>query len=565
MSYAFLCRTAFRKRVVQLRAICALAFIAFAACTGKASVSSSPSGDDSGKDNDDIPVLPPGEGSLKNRTDPGSTGLRRLSKVEYNNTLAHLFGLSDDASALFPSEPSAAGFDNIAKVQNVTATFVSAHAKAVEHVVSQIVSGKMASEAMWHIGCDASADAACAEALLRDLAFKAWRRPPADADVDALVKLLDAAKSEGLTGNEALTPAISAVLMSPRFLFRIEEATEDGKARRLDPYEDATRLSYFLWSSTPDMELLEAATNGELDDRATRRQQIERMLSDQRAKGFVSNFLGQWLFLRNLRHHNVAPTIMKDWSAAMAADMIEETETFFLWALRNSGLQELIASRKAFVSEKLARHYDIAPPAQPGDTATFEGDRQGLLGHASVLTATSHSATTSPVMRGKFILEQLLCEHLPAPPANVSPLDAVAVTGTTRQQLEAHRSDPACAGCHRILDPMGLALETFDAVGRARTEEAGLPIDASGTLPEGQDFANTAEMLALLADDPRLGTCLTQQLYIFALGREVETQDDHMDPAVLESLAQALSETEGRLSDLAIGIAEAPTFQFRRF
>lgn len=560
MPFAFLCRTTSGKCVVHLGAFSALACL-FAACTGKASVSSSPSGED----DDDVPVLPPGEGSQQKRTDPGSTGLRRLSKVEYNNTLAHLFGVSGDASALFPSEPSAAGFDNIAKVQNVNATFVSAHAKAVEQVVAQVLAGNTASEAMWRIDCEVDKDAACAKRLLRDLALKAWRRPATEADVESLVKLVNTAKAEGLAGKETLEPAISAVLMSPRFLFRIEEATRDEKIRRLDPYEDATRLSYFLWSSTPDMPLLEGAGNGELVEKASRRKQIERMLADPKAKGFVSNFLGQWLFLRNLRDHNVAPTVIKDWSGAMAANMIQETETFFLWALQNSGLQELISSRKAFVNEALARHYNIEPPARAGEAATFAGDRQGLLGHGSVLTATSHSASTSPVLRGKFILEQLLCEHLPSPPADVAPLDAVPVTGTTRQRLEAHRSDPRCAGCHRILDPMGLALETFDAVGRARTEEAGVTIDASGTLPEGQQFANTAEMLALLAADPRLATCLTKQLYVFALGREVETQEDHMDPAVLQSLAQALSEPEGRLSDLAIGIAEAPTFQFRRF
>lgn len=159
----------------------------------------------------------------------------------------------------------------------------------------------------------------------------------------------------------------------------------------------------------------------------------------------------------------------------------------------------------------------------------------------------------------------MLCEHLPAPPANVAPLSAVGVTGTVRQRLEAHRKEPSCNGCHQVLDPMGLALENFDAVGRARTQDAGQPIDTSGTLPEGQMFANTTEMIALLASDRRLGSCLTKQLYVFALGRAVHTEDDHMDPAVLKSLEEPLIQEDGKLADLVIGNAEAPTFRFRRF
>ena len=420
-------------------------------------------------------------------------------------------------------------------------------------------------------------EAACAEEILSGLARRAYRRPVTERDMTALLGFYETGRREG--GFEAgVQLALEFLLTDPEFVFRVERApasgVEAGVAYPVSDLELASRLSFFLWGSLPDDELLEAAVEGGLRTPAELEQQVRRMLAEPRARQTLADsFAGQWLGLRRLRNASPDPTVFPEFDENLRAAMHRETELFLEAQLREDRpLAELVTANYSFINERLARHYGI--PDVYGThfrRVTWPDDRRaGLLGQASILTLTSYANRTSPVTRGKWVLETLLGVPPPEPPANVPDLKTRAgdePPTSVRELMELHRSNPTCASCHRMMDPIGFALENFDGTGRWRTTEdtgihgeIGPTIDPSGVTPDGSAFDGASGLRDLLASrDAFLGT-VTERLLTYATGRRLEAADM---PAVRRIQREA-AEQEFRWSALILAIVESEPFQTRR-
>ncbi|MCY4077134.1 MAG: DUF1592 domain-containing protein [Acidobacteria bacterium] len=425
-----------------------------------------------------------------------------------------------------------------------------------------------AAEAVGAAGAAGTAEAACAERILAGLARRAYRGLGADADVRELVGFHEAGRAAG--GFEAgIETALWRLLASPKFLFRFEFDPPDaapGDAYPLGDLELASRLSFFLWSSIPDEPLLAAAERGELRRPGGLERQVRRMLADPRAAALVDNFAGQWLYLRNLQHIVPEPRRFRNFDNNLRRAFRRETELLFASIVaEDRSVLELLDADYTFVNERLARHYGI--PGVRGShfrrVAVTDEHRRGLLGHGSILTVTSYANRTSPVLRGKWVLENLLGAPPPPPPADVPDLPEEDGSGpglTMRERLAAHRANPVCASCHATMDPIGFGLENFDAVGAWRQSEHGAPIDASGTLPNGAAFEGPAELrAALLARPETFVRALTAKLATYALGRGVEPFDA---PAIRAILAEA-ADSGYTFSSLVLGIARSVPFRMR--
>ena len=410
----------------------------------------------------------------------------------------------------------------------------------------------------------------CAREILGTIARRAYRRPVVAADIDPLLAVYKAGSQTG--GFEAgVELALEGILASPKFLFRIERDPADttpGAPYRVSDLDLASRLSFFLWSTIPDETLLDLATRGRLSDPAVLAQQVKRMLADSRSKALTTNFGGQWLWQRNLR--TVAPSadLFVDFDERLRDAFAQETEMFLENQIREDrSAIELLTADYTFLNERLARLYEI--PGVYGShfrRVHYPDDRRaGLLGHASILTVTSHPNRTSPVVRGKWLLETLLGVPPPPPPPDVPPLQENgegAAAATVRERLEQHRKNPVCASCHARIDPLGFALENFDAIGRWRTEdgESGTHIDASGVLPDGTQFSGPAEFrTALLSKKTEFVTNLTEKLLTYALGRGTE----YYDAPVVRGIVRSASAADYQWSSIILGIVQSKPFQMR--
>jgi hypothetical protein len=406
---------------------------------------------------------------------------------------------------------------------------------------------------------------ACLERIVANLASRAYRRPATAAETAPLMTLVRAAIKDGKSAEYGLRDALQAILVSPHFLFRIERDRGPGN-RPISGHELATRLSYFLWSSMPDQELFDLAAKGTLHQPAVIDRQVRRMIRDARFQGFVENFLGQWLQLRNLDFVKPDPARFPAFDDALRAAMRTETELVFKTLVaEDRPVTDLLDARYTFLNERLARHYGIdgisGPEFRRVDLATAQ--RGGILSHASVLTVSSYPTRTSPVLRGKYVLENILNAPPPPPPPNVPPLEEPAgeLTGTLRQQMEKHRADPACAACHSRMDALGFGLENYDATGAWRDEDAGRPIDASGIMPGGRAFASPAEFRKLVSEQKDdFAQCLTEKVLIYALGRGLTRQDK----PTIRRLVASLSRNGFRFSHLLAQVAGSVPFRMRR-
>ena len=410
----------------------------------------------------------------------------------------------------------------------------------------------------------------CARTILSTLARRAYRRPVTTEDVKPLLAFYQEGRVEG--GFEAgVQRALELLLVSPEFLFRVERDPEGVGPKTVYAVSDlelASRLSFFLWSSIPDDELLDLAARGQLRTPGAVEHQVRRMLADPRSQRFVENFAGQWLFLRNLPTVTPDPRQFPDFDEALRDAFRKETELFFgSILLENRSALDLLSAGYTFLNERLARHYGI--PQIRGTAfrrvTLSDSGRGGLLGQGSILTVTAYPHRTSPVLRGKWVLENLLGTPPPPPPPNVPPLDepkAGAPVLSMRERMVQHRSNPACASCHSVMDPPGLSLEGFDAVGRRRTlDDAYEPIDLSGVLPDGTKYVGVAGLRqALLARSDQFVTTITEKLLTYALGRGVEYQDA---PAV-RAIIRRTAPDGYRLSALIVALAESTPFQMRR-
>ena len=427
---------------------------------------------------------------------------------------------------------------------------------------------------------DAATDeqTACARDILSGLARRAFRRPVTDEDVDRLMTFYETGRAQGF--DAGIEFALRRLLVSPEFLFRVEPDPSNvapGAPYRVSDLELASRLSFFLWSSIPDDELLDVAARGELSAPSVLDREARRMLADPRADALVTNFAGQWLGLRNVSAVQPDEDAFPDFGEGLRRGFRRETELFFESILREDrSVIELLGADYTFVNERLARHYGI--PNVRGShfrRVTFDAEdptqiaRGGLLGHGSVLTVTSYANRTSPVLRGKWVLENILGTPPPPPPPNVPALEVDERPGghavSMRDAMERHRANPVCASCHQLMDPPGLSMENYDAIGRWRdsTGMAGAkaPIDAAGTLPDGSRFEGPAGLKqALLRQPDRFVTTITEKLLTFALGRGV----DYHDAPAIRAIVRDMARDDYRLSSLVMGIVRSTPFQMRR-
>jgi mono/diheme cytochrome c family protein len=415
-----------------------------------------------------------------------------------------------------------------------------------------------------------SAEDACAKRIVSALARRAFRRGVADADLEAPLRFYAQARAEG--GFEAgIEMAVRAVLASTEFLFRIERDPKNVASRtayRISDVELASRVSFFLWSSVPDDELLNLATKGTLHEPAILERQVRRMLADARADALVTNFAGQWLYLRNLAAASPDARLFTDFDDNLRQAFRRETELFFGSIVgEDRSVLDLLRANYTFVNERLARHYGIPNVYGSRFRRVSLGDdsvRGGILGQGSVLTVTSYANRTSPVLRGKWILENILGTPPPPPPQNVPPLQDTDASGrvlSMRERMAQHRASPACASCHQLMDPAGLSMENFDAIGRWRVRtESGGAVDASGALPDGSKFTGMNGLRSALLRRPELfvGT-VTEKLMTYALGRGLESNDA---PAVRD-VTRHVKAGDNRFSALVLGIVGSNQFQMR--
>jgi hypothetical protein len=413
---------------------------------------------------------------------------------------------------------------------------------------------------------------ACARFALTRFATRAYRRPATTTEIDRLVRITQLAQKEGDSFERGMQLALQAVLVSPHFLFRVEldprTAKPSSAAIPVSDYELASRLSYFLWSSTPDDELLALAEKGKLRNPTVLQAQAARMLKDPKSRALVRNFGLQWLTLRNLQGFTPDPKRFPAWNNQLRDDLLTETELFFDAIMREDrSVLEFLDGKFTFLNERLAKHYGIQ--GVTGDQfrkVALTGDqRGGILTQGSILAVTSNPTRTSPVKRGKWVLETLLNAPPPPPPPDVPDLEEakgdVMLQGTLRQRMEQHRKDPMCASCHTQMDAIGFGLENFDAIGAWRDQDGGAPIDSSGELAGGKTFKGPLQLAGLLkTQKDQFTKAFTEKLLTYALGRGLE----NYDRCSVTTMAQRAGKSNYRFSAIVNQIVTAEPFRMRR-
>ncbi|MCU1274416.1 MAG: hypothetical protein JWO48_1847 [Bryobacterales bacterium] len=409
----------------------------------------------------------------------------------------------------------------------------------------------------------------CARLIVAELARRAYRDPVTDEQIAALVRFVDMAQKHGDSFEQGIRVALKAILVSPHFLFRIENdpnPNNPAASHRVDDFELASRLSYFLWSSMPDEKLFRLAGEHKLHKADVVTAQVRRMLLDPKSVALVDNFAGQWLELRNLDSVKPDPDRFPNFDEDLRKAMREETRLFFGAVIQEDrSILDFIDGKFTFLNERLAKHYGIPGVAGPEfrRVALTGDERSGILTQASVLTVSSYPTRTSPVLRGKWILDNLLNDPPPPPPPGVPNLNEtdIGTTASLRQQLEQHRANPACASCHTRMDPLGFGLENYDAIGQWRSQDGKFKIDSTGTLPGGKTFVTPAELKVILKSDrDAFARCLTEKMLTYALGRGLERYDQ---PAV-NLMCRRLAAGDYRFSRLVLEIVRSLPFEMRR-
>ena len=506
-----------------------------------------PAGDPGGPSAPSGPGEPGAPGTTPPGSDPGSTPpadpgvvdvnrvpIHRLNNTEYDNSMREVLGVTSRPGTAFIADETLFGFDNIAAAAGMSDARFEQYFETAEALVDEAFADPALKAELLICEPAGDADEDCARAILSDVGFRALRRPPTEEQLNRWLVLFGEAVELGEDFEGGIRQALRAILGSARFLYRVENDPDPASNEKhaLDGYELASRLSFLMWSSPPDARLYQAAEKGELAGDARLTAEFDRLLADDRSQAFLSSFAGQWLGLRSLASHHVSREVYPDFNEALRAAMIEEGERYFDQFLSGGKpVTEFFTADVQFVNAPLAKLYGVAKPARDFDAVTDAGDaRRGFLGLAGFLTLTSFAERTAPTLRGKWVQENLLCSPVPPPPAAVPELASEgagnAGSDNVRERLEQHRSDPNCAGCHRLLDPVGLGLENFDALGAYREKYAnGDAVDATGELPDGSKFEGLIELSTLLSADPRFADCATRKLLTYALSREVVATD----------------------------------------
>jgi len=413
-------------------------------------------------------------------------------------------------------------------------------------------------------------ESACANQILSTLARHAFRRAVTESDIALLLPFYKAGRAEG-GFDRGIEQALQRLLVSPQFLFRVEHDRPNvaaGTPYAVTDTELASRLSFFIWSSIPDDELLDAAASGHLREPQVLEQQVRRMLADPRSEALVTNFAEQWLFLRDIEAKRPDELLFPEFDETLREAFRRETDLFLDSVLReNRSVLEMLTANYTFLNARLARHYGI--PNIEGSyfrrvTLPPDSPRGGLLGQGSILTITSYATRTSPVVRGKWVLENLLSAPPPPPPPNVPALKTESGDGgkklSMREAMIQHRANPACAGCHARMDPIGFSLENFDAIGRWRDRDGENPIDASGAFPEGGQFVGVAGLKkALLAHPEQFVSTIAEKLLMYAIGRNVQ----YYDAPAVRAIVREAAQHNNTFASLVLGVVKSPAFQMR--
>jgi Protein of unknown function (DUF1592)/Protein of unknown function (DUF1588)/Protein of unknown function (DUF1585)/Protein of unknown function (DUF1595) len=407
----------------------------------------------------------------------------------------------------------------------------------------------------------------CANKVLSTVARRAYRRAPTDVEMKQLMGFFQSGREKGRTFESGIETALAFILVSPQFLFRFETDPDNvavGATYRITDLELASRLSFFIWSSIPDDQLIDLAIKGRLKEPAVLEAQVKRMLADERARALGTNFAGQWLYLRNLKAKYPIDDVFPDFDDNLRKSMQRETEMLFeSVVLEDRGALTLLNADYTFMNERLAKHYGV--PGIYGDQlrrVTVKDEyRKGLLGHASILTLTSNDDRTNPVSRGKYILTNILGTPPPQPPPNVPPLNELSGKMLSmRARMQEHRANAVCANCHRLMDPIGLSLENFDAIGRWRTTDGGAPIDAHDTLYNGASVDGPVSLRNIILSHPdQFVRTMTEMLLTYALGRGLEDYD----MPVVRSIVRDAAGKNYKFSSLVLGVVKSAPFQMR--
>jgi hypothetical protein len=488
--------------------------------------------------------------------------MHRLNITEYDHTVHDLLGSDLTLSENFPPDDTAYGFDNVASALSITDVSLSYYIDSAKKLAAEALSP---AKRAGFIGCDvAVGKEACVTTALTGLLPRAWRRPVQPDEVARLVALFTANKTDGASDDEALGRVVQAVLLAPEFLFRVERNSGVAGTRPLDGYELASRLSYFLWSSMPDAALTDAAASGVLADPAGLSAQTARLLADGRAAALAQSFGSQWLTLRGLDNVHPDASAYPAFDDALRGAMKDETMRLFAdIAAGQRPLRELLTTTSGYVNDRLAQHYGMAPVGASTPLLTsMPAERGGLLTQASILTVLAHPKESAPVLRGKWILGQLLCRDLPPPPPDVPQEPAVAAGTSRRERLAAHRVQPICKSCHDQMDPLGLALENYDGVGQYRTVDNGAAIDPSGTLADGTIFQTPHELAQIIAQDPALPRCVAQHLFTYGLGRAPRAGSD-FDAATVDAATKVFNDAGQLFPKLIEALVMSDAFRTR--
>jgi hypothetical protein len=506
--------------------------------------------------------------------DPGRVPMRRLNRAEYCNTVRDLLGTTQRPCDQFPADDTIFGFDTISAVQSLSSLHLELYEEAATSLVDEVLA-LPASDAR-RVGIFTCQPAAsdpkpCALEILQKFAERAFRRPVSADELTDYVALLDVAKAQGGTVNDGLGLGLRAILLSPYFLFRVE-IDPDPRSAALHPvsdYELASRLSYALWSTMPDDGLRSAAAAGKLHDRSELGGQVARMLQDPKAHALTTDFVDQWLKLRDLPEAEVNALAFPTFDNALREGMIGETSRFFDEFFRQPiPAVNILTADFTYVNARLAAHYGMSPPAGSDFVRVSLKDtsRRGMLMHGSILTVTSHPNRTSPVARGVWVLSRLLCSAPPPPPPDIPKLAETAPGATPdmtmRERLAVHRQLATCGACHNSFDPIGLGLENYDGIGAYRTTEGGKPIDASGVLPDGTKFSGPSELASILSQPERgFDACVAQQMLTYMVGRGF---DDDAGKAWSTHIADLSRPSGASFAATITSIVESDLFTQRR-
>ncbi len=515
--------------------------------------------------------------------DPGWRPFPRLNRAEYARVIKDLLAVDIDPSAILPPDTASGGFDNIADVQTVSPALITAYLRGAAMVSRAAIgtAGTITPSRRKVFTCTPRMprdEASCAAQIVRQLAARAYRGAATDEDIADALSFYTRGRSGSsppgsATGgtprgsfDDGIRLAVQSMLVNPKFLFRLETPGPDGT---LNDLALASRLSFFLWSMGPDDIAIAAAKRGALHTPEQLAAEARRMLADPRADALSTRFAAQWLRLQDLEKNVVDPKLFPGFDAALAKSMRRETKLFVSDLVRRDGsVMELITSNRSFVNDRLAAHYGI--PNVAGSQfreVMLPENRRGLLGQGSVLTLTSLGTRTSPVLRGKWVLDVLLGTPPPPPPPNVPALDDSVKPEkdgaplSTRQRVEEHRRNPACAGCHRVIDPPGMALENFDATGAWRDADNGVAIDASADLYDGRRMAGAAGLrAALVAHEDMVLRNFTQELMTYALARRLT----YRDMPTVRAIVRAAAANNNRVSAFITGVVMSDAFRMSR-